>query len=105
MSNTSNSTVTREDVRGAPRKRKEIIDISQPLFLRKAYNMISTCPQEIACWSEDGKSFIVKDPERMASEIIPTVYKHNKFSSFVRQLNLCKSIHSLKYFKCKLFYE
>lgn len=89
MSITTNSTVTKEEIRVAPRKRKEMIDDSQPLFLRKAYNMISTCPPDIACWSEDGKSFIVKDPERMASDIIPTVYKHNKFSSFVRQLNLC----------------
>ena len=87
MSASSNSSV---DIRIAPRKRKTELEDQQPLFLKKAYNMISTCPSDIACWSEDGNSFIVKDPERMATEIIPTVYKHNKFSSFVRQLNLRK---------------
>lgn len=77
------------ETRNQPRKRKESND-DQPLFLKKAFVMISTCPPDIACWAEDGKSFIVKDSERLAAEIIPTVYKHNKFSSFVRQLNLCK---------------
>jgi len=49
--------------------------------------MISTCPTDIASWSDAGDSFIVKDVGRFTEEIIPTVYKHNKFPSFVRQLN------------------
>jgi hypothetical protein len=45
---------------------------------------------QIACWSEAGDSFIIKESNRFAEEVIPTVYKHNKFTSFVRQLNFCK---------------
>jgi hypothetical protein len=71
------------------RKKDNHVD-SQPLFLRKAFHMITNCPEEIAGWSTDGDSFIVRDVDKFAAEVIPTVYKHNKFSSFVRQLNFCK---------------
>lgn len=59
----------------------------QPLFLRKTYQMLETCPQAIACWSEGGDSFMIKDPDRFAAEVIPQYFSHNNFSSFVRQLN------------------
>jgi len=58
-----------------------------PIFLRKTYHMIDTCDPTIACWSEDGETFVVKDPNKFEQQIIPQFFKHSKFSSFVRQLN------------------
>jgi len=58
-----------------------------PIFLRKTYHMIDTCDPSISSWSEDGETFIVKQPEIFEKQIIPQFFKHSKFSSFVRQLN------------------
>lgn len=58
-----------------------------PIFLRKTYHMIDTCDSSISSWSEDGETFIVKQPEIFETKIIPQFFKHSKFSSFVRQLN------------------
>lgn len=41
-------------------------------------------------WSMKGDTFIIKDAKKFSEKVIPTVYKHNNFSSFVRQLNFCK---------------
>ncbi|KAL3786774.1 hypothetical protein ACHAW5_002975 [Stephanodiscus triporus] len=49
--------------------------------------MIDTCDPDICCWSEDGLTFIVKNTVLFETTIIPQFFKHNKFSSFVRQLN------------------
>jgi len=37
--------------------------------------------------SEDGESFLVKNPEQFEKTVIPEFFKHSKFSSFIRQLN------------------
>lgn len=59
----------------------------EAVFLEKTYDIIEQQSSDIIEWAQDGKSFVVKDPEYFASKIIPRFFKHSKFASFVRQLN------------------
>jgi len=77
----------KKERRRAKRKTTATSKDEAPMFLRKAFHIVNTCDPTIASWGEDGKSFYVKDQDRFASEIIPKCFKHNHFSSFVRQLN------------------
>lgn len=81
------SSSIKKERRRAKRKAASSSKDEAPMFLRKAFHIVNTCDPTIASWSEDGKSFYVKDQDRFASEIIPKCFKHNHFSSFVRQLN------------------
>jgi len=56
--------------------------------------------------SEDGDTFVVKDPDEFAKLVIPKYFDHSKFSSFSRQLNFygfkkvpSKNIRSSEYTK------
>jgi len=39
-------------------------------------------------WSDNGRSFIVVDEDEFARTLIPELFKHNNYASFVRQLNM-----------------
>jgi len=58
-----------------------------PLFLRKTFKMIDSCPPNLGGWSAAGDTFLVRDPDAFSSLAIPQYFRHSNFSSFVRQLN------------------
>lgn len=58
-----------------------------PPFLIKTYQLISTCSDDLAEWSDNGETFTVKDTTQFAKVEIPKYFEHNNFSSFSRQLN------------------
>ena len=58
-------------------------------FVTKLYLMVDdVTTNSYIRWGPDGTTFIVFYPEEFAREILPRCFKHNNFSSFVRQLNM-----------------
>jgi hypothetical protein len=62
-------------------------------FLIKTYQLVDDSKtDDIISWNEAGTTFIVWRPAEFARDLLPNYFKHNNFSSFVRQLNTYVSI-------------
>ena len=68
----------------AQAKRKQIPPFVQKLnsFLEDGKNT------DLIRWSDNGNSFVVLDEDEFAKTLIPELFKHNNYASFVRQLNM-----------------
>lgn len=61
---------------------------SLPPFLSKMYEMVNDhSTNAIVSWSQSNSSFIVWNQLEFASKLLPRFFKHNNYSSFIRQLN------------------
>jgi hypothetical protein len=76
-----------QDLTGHPDEFLELEKSGAPPFLVKTYQLITTCNDDLADWSDGGETFTVKDTVMFAKEEIPKYFEHNNFSSFSRQLN------------------
>lgn len=57
-------------------------------FLTKTYQLVDDSSiDDVISWNEDGTAFIVWNTTEFARAVLPKYFKHNNFSSFVRQLN------------------
>ena len=65
-------------------------------FLTKTYQLVDDPSiDELISWNEDGTTFIVWRPAEFARDLLPKYFKHNNFSSFVRQLNTYVSYNNM----------
>lgn len=63
-------------------------------FLIKTFQLVDDpAVDDLISWNEDGSTFIVWRPAEFARDLLPKYFKHNNFSSFVRQLNTYVSLH------------
>jgi hypothetical protein len=59
-----------------------------PPFLSKTFELVDDPVLDpIISWGSNGESFVVWDPVEFSRIVLPRNFKHNNFSSFVRQLN------------------
>lgn len=79
----SSSSIKSESARSANAK-----PVTIPGFVSKLYRMVDESTSNLIKWGQDGKSFVVTRPEDFSRQVLPLFFKHNNFSSFVRQLNM-----------------
>ena len=57
-------------------------------FLSKTYQLVDDqSTDDVVSWNEDGSAFVVWKTAEFAKDLLPQYFKHNNFSSFIRQLN------------------
>lgn len=57
-------------------------------FLTKTFQLVEDrITDDVVSWNESGTTFIVWKIDDFSKDLLPAYFKHNNFSSFVRQLN------------------
>ncbi|CAN1131876.1 Heat stress transcription factor A-2d [Linum perenne] len=71
-----------------PQPMEGLHDAGPPPFLTKTFEMVDDpIINHIVSWNRGGTSFVVWDHDSFSNNLLPRFFKHNNFSSFVRQLN------------------
>lgn len=60
-----------------------------PKFLLKTYNILQKSEfGNIIFWSNNGNGFTIKNTKELEKRVLPVFFKHNRFTSFTRMLNM-----------------
>ncbi|KAK6126347.1 hypothetical protein DH2020_039919 [Rehmannia glutinosa] len=77
-----------ENLLGVPQPLGSLYETPIPPFLSKTFDLVDDpLLDTVISWGAKGDSFVVWDPVEFSRIILPRNFKHNNFSSFVRQLN------------------
>jgi hypothetical protein len=57
------------------------------LSLQIIHELVSSGPTEVVTWTSKGDSFIIRDRDRFASELLTIYFKKCKYSSFLKELS------------------
>lgn len=56
-------------------------------FVKKLFKLLESKQTNVVSWTADGDCFEIKDMDIFTSSILPRLFQHRNFASFVRQLN------------------
>ncbi|KAK6927269.1 Heat shock factor (HSF)-type, DNA-binding [Dillenia turbinata] len=71
-----------------PQPMEGLHDMGPPPFLTKTFEMVEDPSTDtVISWSRARNSFVVWDSHKFSTILLPKYFKHNNFSSFIRQLN------------------
>lgn len=71
-----------------PQPNEGLNEIRPQPFLTKTFDVVDDqSTNHIVSWNRSGTSFVVWDTHAFSNLLLPRYFKHNNFSSFVRQLN------------------
>ena len=60
-------------------------------FIRKTYQILEEGKHsDIVDWNEEGTAIVIKNTAMFAEHVLPIYFKHNNFTSFVRQVFMSK---------------